>query len=226
MRLWPRGGHAPGSQAPRSKARRAGRVALVATPVLGITVLALAASGVLGTLAQGTASINNTNNNVVTKKGGLLESQDGTHCPAAGNGQWNDCDINKFGGGSLTSNASTGVQTVTLQNTGNTDARLFLLPSACTDSLTGANGALCAVVSATVSCSNGSSIVQPPGNLNTFFAGRNPAPNPPAVPPPSGYPMGTIAAGASITCTFQLTAGTIPNPGGTISQPLAWKLVA
>lgn len=193
-------------------------MALFAAPIVAIAVIALAASGVFGTLGQLTASITNTENRAVTKSAGLTERQGNVSCPATANGQWTPCGtVNKYGNAVLTPPNNTTSQTVTLTNTGNTTADLFLLPSACSDSLTGAGGELCNLATVTVSCTNGGSLG--PLLLNTFFAGRS---------FPTGYSMGTIDASQTIECTFTLTltGGTIPQPGGTISQPLAWKLVA
>lgn len=194
------------------RGRRLGWIALFVAPVVAAAVVALATASTYG---QFTASITNNNNHVQAGSVGLVEHHDDEECTAPGNGQWTDCDnINKYGGGSLTSDSSTGPQTVTLTNSGSVAASLFFLPSACSDSLTGANGRLCDLVTVRVTCP---SAAVGPVTLNALFTGRN---------FPTGYAMGSIAAGATITCTFNLTAGTIPAPGGTISQPLSWRLTA
>ena len=129
-----------------------------------------------------------------------------------------DCPtINKYGNVDLSSDSPPSQTAVTMTNTGNVAAHLFLLPSACDDqSGTGAGGGLCDLVSVEVSCTDGGSISEP--TLNDFFANEH---------YPTGYPMGELAAGASTECTFTLTlAGSVPPPGGEISQELSWKLTA
>jgi len=194
-------------------------VALIA--VAGITLEAT------GTLAQFSAQITNPNNNVVSGSIGLTETHPGEE-PCVGTNEWMDCDnINKYGDATLSSTTTTESQTVSLMNTGTVDGRLFLLPSACTDSLEGAGGGLCDLVNVAVACSNGGAVTTV--TLNQFFANRNQAvtPAPSGTPPTAGYSMGTIAAGDTITCTFTLTlTGTVPPGGGTISQPLSWRLTA
>lgn len=220
MRLWRRRGSQGVASGSGGRARRAGRIALFAVPIVATAVVALATTGLMGTLAGFTASITNTQNGVRSGSVGLTEkqSQPPVACPAPSDGQWTPCpDINKYGAANLTSGKAT-THTVTLTNTGNVPAMLSLLPSACSDSLTGANGALCDQVTVKVMCSNNASFgAGTPVTLNQFFAGRS---------FPTGYPMGTIDPGAAVSCTFTLTAGAIPAPGGNISQPIAWKLAA
>jgi hypothetical protein len=205
-----RGGHV--RPQPGGRAARAGRVALIVA-TLASAGIALLALGVTGTLAQFTASIINTDNHVQSASVALSESMNTTTCSAPGDGQWHDCTtINKYGGGSLNPGGSTS-QTVTLQNTGTAPASLSLLPSACTDSLTGAGGQLCNLISVTVACPTGTTVFT--GTLNAFQSGRN---------YPTGYAVGTLAAGASISCTFTLTAASSIPAAGTVSQPISWKL--
>jgi len=188
-------------------------MALIVATLASTATIALLASGATATLAQFTASIINTDDHVQSASVALSESQNAATCSAPGDGQWHNCTtINKYGGGSLTPGASTS-QTVTLQDTGTAPAPLSLLPSACTDSLTGAGGQLCNLISVTVACPAGTTVFT--GTLNAFHAGRN---------YPTGYAVGTLAAGASISCTFTLTAATSIPAAGTVSQPISWKL--
>jgi hypothetical protein len=195
--------------------RRTGRTALLTLPLVALTVIAIAASGVVGTLSAFTASITNPNNNVKSASVGLTETATGgAACQALGDGQWHDCvTIDKYGTASLASGGST-TTTVTLQNTGSSPAQLFLLPSECSDTRTGARGALCGQVTVAVSC--GGAPVVPTATLNAFHDGRN---------FPTGYPAGTLAGGASVTCAFTVTAGAV-SAQGAVSQPIAWKLAA
>ena len=146
---------------------------------------------------------------------GLAESDAGGDvCAASGDGRWISCGaIDKFGGGTLTA-GGTRVTTVTLENTGTSSAQLFVLPSQCSDSVTGAHGALCETVTVTVSCGGATAV--PTRTLNGFHDQRN---------YPTGYPAGTLAAGTSTTCDFTLVASAIPQQG-TVSQPISWKLSA
>jgi len=209
--------HAPAHRVStrRDRGRRIGRTALVALPLVAAAVIAVVASGVVGTLSQFTASIVNPDNSVRSGSIALTETgPDGDVCAATGDGQWQDCPtIDKFGAGNLASGSSS-TTTVTLENTGSASAQLFLLPSQCSDTLTGARGALCDQVTITVSC--GGSPVATAQPLNVFHDGRN---------FPTGYPAGTLDGGASVSCDFTLTAGAIPA-GGAVSQPISWTLVA
>ncbi|HEY7073160.1 MAG TPA: hypothetical protein VH479_23745 [Acidimicrobiales bacterium] len=190
------------------------RHVLAALPLLAVALIAIVASGVVGTLSQFTASITNPGNHVQSASVGLTETgQGGTACQAIGDGQWHDCTtINIYGAASLASGGSS-TTTVTFRNTGNAAAPLFLLPSQCSDTLTGAHGALCDQATVVVTC-GGAPVVT--ATLNGFHDGRN---------FPTGYPAGTLAAGASVACDFTVTAGTVTTPGA-VSQPIAWKLVA
>jgi hypothetical protein len=207
--------HAPVHRARthRGPGRRIGGSALLALPLVAVAVIAVVASGVVGTLSQFTASITNPDNNVQSASVGLTETDEGgVVCEAIGDGQWQDCiTINKYGAASLASGGSS-TTTVTLENTGNAPAQLFLLPSQCSDTITGARGALCDQVTVSVSC--GGTAVVATSSLNAFHDGRN---------FPTGYPAGTLDAGASVACDFTLTAGAISAPGA-VSQPISWKL--
>jgi hypothetical protein len=208
--------HPPAHRAPTApgSGRRIGRTALLALPLVAVAVIAVVASGVVGTLSQFTASITNPDNNVQSASVGLTETDEGgTVCEAIGDGQWHDCTtIDKYGAASLAPGGST-TTTVTLGNTGNAPAQLFLLPSQCSDTLTGAHGTLCDQVTVEVSC--GGTPVVATTSLNAFHDARN---------FPTGYPAGTLDAGASVACDFTLTAGALSAPGA-VSQPIAWTLV-
>jgi hypothetical protein len=183
--------------------------ALRALPVVSVAVITVLASTVVGTLSQFTGSITNPGNSAQSGSVGLTEN--GT-CPTPGDGLWSDCGtVNKFGGGSL---AATGSRTtsVTIRNTGTSAAQLFLLPSQCSDSITGAHGALCDQVTVQVRCA-GIPFVST-RTLNAFHDGRS---------FPTGYPAGTLAGLTSASCDFTLVAGSITAPG-TLSQPISWKL--
>src|SRR5262249_16327408 len=131
---------------------------------------------------------------------------------------WHLCGgVNKYGDGSLTSGTSTTPPTtVTLRNTGTVPAHLSLLPSACSDTISGAGGLLCSEVSVTLSCSAHPPFALGPVSLNAFHAARN---------YPTGISVGTVTAGSFVSCSFTLTAGTITTVG-TLSQPIAWRLQA
>jgi hypothetical protein len=183
----------------------------LAVPLVAVAVIAVLASGAVSTLSQLTASITNTGNTVQSGSVGLIEND---ICAAPGDGQWHECDsVDKFGGGNLASGATT-TTTVTLRNTGTSPAQLFLLPSQCSDSLTGAHGALCDQVTVQVACA-GTTVVTS-RTLNAFHDGRN---------FPTGYPVGALAAGAQLACDVTLVAGPISHPG-TVSQPISWRLSA
>jgi hypothetical protein len=188
-----------------------GRAARLATPFVAATVIAILAAGVMSTRGQFMASITNPENRVRSASVVLTEND---VCSAPGDGQWHECgSVDKFGGGNLASGAST-TTTVTLRNTGVAPAQLFLLPSQCSDTLTGAHGALCDQVTVEVACA-GTTVVTS-RTLNGFHDGRN---------PPTGYAVGTLGAGAGVTCQFTLVAGSVADPG-TASQPISWKLTA
>jgi hypothetical protein len=185
------------------------RRALRALPIVSVGVITLLAATVVGTLSQFNGSITNPGNSVQSGSVGLTEN--GT-CLTPADGQWHDCaTVNKFGGGSL---ASTGSRTtsVTIANAGTVPAQLFLLPSQCRDSLTGAHGALCDQVTIVVTCA-GTTVVAA-RTLNAFHDARS---------FPTGYPAGTLAGLASASCDFTVVAVSITAPG-TVSQPISWKL--
>jgi hypothetical protein len=183
----------------------------MAAPLVSVAVIALLAASVMSTLSQYTASITNTNNSVESGTLGLVENG---ICAAPGDGQWHECaTVNKLGGGTLSSGTST-TATVTLQNTGTLPAALYLLPSRCSDSLTGAGGTLCDEVTVQVVCD--SVTIVSTRTLNAFHAQRN---------FPTGYAAGTLDAGDTVTCTFTVVAGLISAPG-TVSQPISWRLIA
>jgi hypothetical protein len=170
-------------------------------------------TGAVSTLSQFTATIGNTNNTALSGTVGL--SENGV-CTAPGDGQWHDCaSVNKYGGGTLHAGGSE-TTTVTLKNTGTVTARLFLLPSACTDSVNGAGGPVCNEVTVTVSCPGVTpAFTLGPVTLNAFQANRN---------YPTGYSVGTLAAGANTACAFTLVAQASIPTAGTVSQPISWKL--
>lgn len=222
IRLRRRGSHSNSADIPGG--RRVRRVALYGVALLAVAGITLETTG---TLSQFTAQITNNNNHVLSGSVGLTETHPGEEPCVGGNGQWTDCDnINKYADATLSATNTSVSQTVDLTNTGTVDGRLFLLPSACTDSLTGAGGGLCDLVEVTAACP-GRTVG--PVTLNNFFAQRDEAvtPAPSGTPPPAGYSMGTIAAGQTITCTFTLDlTGTVPSGGGDISQPLSWRLTS
>jgi hypothetical protein len=217
-----RGRHAQAPQVPPGRARRVGRVARIALPlVVAAAVIAIVITNVLGTVGQFVGGITNTQNHVESATTTVPPPalNENGECDAPADGVFHECPgdlVNKFGGGQLTSNDRRSVS-VTLQNTGGTSGRLFLLPSNCSDTLTGARGVLCDQVLIEVTCSDSKFVGGPPVTLNQFHDGRN---------YPTGYPVpGTLAPGASTTCVFTLTTGVISTPG-TVSQPIAIKLVA
>ena len=209
-----RGAHCA-ARSPRALARRVGRASLFAVPLVALCVIALLAAGVAGTLSQITASVNNDSNTAQSAGVSLLESQNGVNCTAPGDSQWHPCgDINMYGGPAAVPTSTT----VTLENTGTTPATLFVLPSMCSDTVTGAGGALCDDVSVTLTCllaSGASTTVVSDVTLNAFQAGRN---------WPTGYQVTTVDPGATISCTFDLAVTTTPSATGTVSQPIAWRL--
>ena len=196
--------------------RRAARIAL---PLLA-ALIAIVAANVLGTSGQFVAGITNSENHVISATTtvpppAVLENGE---CSAPADGVFHECPgdlVNKFGGGELTSNDTRSLS-VDVQNSGGTAGSLFVLPSNCSDNRTGARGTLCGQVSIQITC-GGSNVVGPPAvTLNQFHDGRN---------YPTGYPVaGTLAPGATTTCVFTLTTGVISVPG-TVSQPIAIKLV-
>jgi hypothetical protein len=186
-------------------------MAPAALPLVSLALIAILASGAVSTLSQFTASIANPDNRARSGSVGLTEN--GT-CATPGDGLWHECaTVNKFGGGSLAAGGSR-TTTVTLRNTGTSPARLFVLPSQCSDTRTGAHGALCAQVSVELRCA-GITVV-PSRTLNAFHDGRG---------FPTGYPAGTLAAGTAVTCDVVLVAGPVAMPG-TVSQPISWMLRA
>ena len=214
MRRW-QGRHA---RAPEATPTRAPRVARIAVPLVAVVALGIVATNVLGTFGQFVAGITNTENHVQSAVPPPALTENG-ECDAPADGVFHECPgdlVNKFGGGQLTSN-DTRTLSVTVQNSGGTTGRLFLMPSNCSDDRTGARGTLCDQVSIQVTC-GGSNVVGPPAvTLNQFHDGRN---------YPTGYPVsGTLAPGASTTCDFTLSTGVISAPG-TVSQPIAIRLSA
>jgi hypothetical protein len=187
----------------------------MALPVFAVAVIAMLSTGVVSTLSQFTATIGNTNNTALS---GTVNLSENAVCTAPGDGQWHDCTtVNKYGGGTLHA-GGTEATTVAIKNAGTVPAHLFLLPSACTGSVNGAGGPVCNELTVTVSCPG---VTPPftlgPVTLNAFAANRN---------YPTGYSVGTLAAGATTSCSFTLTAAaSIPTPG-TVSQPIAWRLQA
>jgi hypothetical protein len=218
MRRW-RGRHA---RAPVATPSRARRVAQIAVPLVAAVAIGIVVTNVLGTFGQFVAGITNTENHVqsaTTTTAPPPALTENGECNAPADGVFHECPgdlVNKFGGGQLTSN-DTRTLSVTVQNSGGTTGRLFLLPSNCSDNRTGARGTLCGQVSIQVAC-GGSNVVGPPAvTLNQFHDGRN---------YPTGYPVpDTLAPGASTTCDFTLTTGVISAPG-TVSQPIAIRLSA
>jgi hypothetical protein len=188
---------------------------LRAVPRVAVVVIAVLASGVAGTLSQFTASITNPDNAVRSGSVSLTETGTGGKvCSAPGDGQWRDCGtVDKFGGGTLRPGVPVAT-TVTLQNTGASSARLYLLPSQCRDTLTGAHGALCGQATVEVRC--GGTVVVSARTLNAFHDSRN---------FPTGYPAGTLAASTAVSCVFTLVAASIPV-AGSVSQPISWTLIA
>lgn len=185
------------------------RLGLVTLPIAAAAAIALLVASVTSTHGQFTASITNPHNSVRSGSVGLSEDE---VCAAPGDGQWHDCAaLDKFGGGSLAPGTST-TTTVTLRNTGASPARLFLLPSQCSDTLTGAHGGLCDQVTVQVTC-DGDTVVAP-RTLNVFHDERA---------FPTGYPVGTLDAGVDAACDLTLVAGPISEPGA-VSQPISWRL--
>jgi hypothetical protein len=198
------------------------RYALAALPLVAVTVILMLASSVVSTYSQFTGRIANLSNTAKTGTvGPLTETQNGTTCTASRGTQWQTCGIDKYSGGAITSGNSTTPVTVTLKNNGAVAGHLFLLPSACTDTLTGAGGALCGEVTVHVSCPSFTPPFTFTGTLNAFHSGRNPSNSSPA----TGYLVGTLGAGAPVTCTFTLMAANPITAQGTVSQPIAWRLV-
>jgi hypothetical protein len=184
------------------------KVRRVLPVIVPTTVLTVLAGTVVLSASRFTMSRSNATNAVQAGSMGLSENG---ACPTPGDGQWRDCaGVNVFGGGTLASGGSR-TTSVTMTNTGTTTAQLFLLPSQCSDSDTGARGARCDGLTIQVVCA-GTTVVAT-RTLNAFYDGRN---------LPTGYPAGTLAAGASMTCGFTLTAGSIPG-AATVSQPISWK---
>jgi hypothetical protein len=214
-----RHGRAP--QASPGRARRVGRAAWIALPLAAAVLLAIIAVNVLGTSGQFVAGITNSENHVISATTTVPPpalTENGA-CNAPADGVFHECPgdlVNKFGGGQLISNDTRSLS-VDVQNSGGTAGRLFVLPSNCSDNRTGARGTLCNQVSIEITC-GASNVVGPPAvTLNQFHDGRN---------YPTGYPVsGTLAPGATTTCVFTLTTGVIAVQG-TVSQPIAIKLVA
>jgi hypothetical protein len=194
--------------------RRAARIAL---PLVAAVLIAIVATNVLGTYGQFVGGITNSENHVISAipPPAVLENGE---CSAPADGVFHECPgdlVNKFGGGQLTSNDTRSLS-VNLANSGGTTGKLFLLPSNCSGNVTGARGALCDQVSIQIRCGGSDVVGPPPMTLNQFHDGRN---------YPTGYPVpGTLTPGATTTCVFTLTTGVIGAPG-TVSQPIAIKLV-
>jgi hypothetical protein len=206
-------------QASASRARRVRNAARIALALVPATLVAIVATNVLGTYGQFVGGITNSQNHVVSATLPPPAILENGACNAPADGVFHECPgdlVNKFGGGTLSSNDTRSLS-VDVQNSGGTAGRLFVLPSNCSGNVTGARGALCDQVSIQITC-GGSNVVGPsPVTLNQFHDGRN---------YPTGYPVpGTLAPGATTTCVFTLTTGVIGAPG-TVSQPIAIKLVA
>jgi hypothetical protein len=198
--------------------RRVGRAAGIAVPLVAAVLLAFIATNVSGTDGQFVGQITNSENHMISAIPPPAILENGA-CNAPADGVFHECPgdlVNKFGGGQLTSNDTRSLS-VDVRNSGGTGGRLFVLPSNCSDNRTGARGTLCDQVNIEITC-GGSNVVGPPAvTLNQFHDGRN---------YPTGYPVaGTLVPGATTTCVFTLTTGVIAIQG-TVSQPIAIKLVA
>lgn len=221
---WRRGRHvqAPQPQQPQSRARRIGRVARWVVPLMAAAAIAIFAVNLPGTLGQFVGGITNTQNHVLsatTTPPPSVQLNENDVCSAPADGTVHECAtdlVNKFGAGTLASH-STRTVSVTLENASDVSAQLFLLPSNCSDTLTGARGALCNQVSVQVTCGSQNLVGPPAVTLNQFHDGRN---------FPTGYAVTPVlAAGAETTCTFTITTGLI-SQAGTVSQPISIRLTA
>ena len=216
------GRHVPALHAPPAspgRARRVGHAARIVLALVAATLLAIVATNVLGTYGQFVAGITNSENHVVSATVPPPALTENGACNAPADGVFHECPgdlVNKFGGGQLTSNDTRSLS-FDVQNSGGTTGRLSVLPSNCSDNRTGARGILCNQVSTQITCGGSNVVGPPPVTLNQFHDGRN---------YPTGYPVpGTLAPGATTTCEFTLTTGVI-SVQGTVSQPIAIKLVA
>ena len=189
---------------------------------MAVAVIAVLSGLLMGTFGQFVAGIRNPENRVLsatTTVPPTPELNENDVCAAPADGTFHECPedlVNKFGGGELTSGATRTVS-VTLRNDGNVPAQLFLLPSNCSDDVTGARGALCDQVSVQVTCGDFDVVGPPAVTLNQFHDGRN---------FPTGYAVPSqLAPGEETPCVFTLSTGVI-SVAGEVSQPIAIKLVA
>lgn len=223
--------------------RRNGRLSYL-TWAAGVVAAGLLALGVTGTLSSWTAAIlhNNTNSVATTNAVVLQEKIQGSStvnadCQSSNGGFSNTStctEINKYGGtSSPLSPGGSQTTSVTLTNIGSGPATsLKLTPGTCGQTPAAGTGTpknpadLCAStatdVNLSLTCVDGTTTTGTAysdltynGALGNFTAVKTHA--------------ATIAANASVTCTFtvSLNAAASPLDGGiTVSQPLTWELDA
>jgi len=209
-------------QASKKDRRRRAVPLLWASGAVAAAVLVL---GVNGTLSSWTTAIIHNDTDTVQAADAvvLTETSGSASCVSTDDGTNEDtCStINKYGGTGtpLSPNEDQSV-TVTMKNTGTTSGSLTLSPGACSK-VTGSGSSLatesiCDVATVTVACTAPSSVdtTSAPVVLNDFS---------------SATTIGTLAAGASTSCTFDVA---LPNDasaqiaGQIASQPLDWTLTA
>jgi len=192
-----------------------------------LTALVVLALGVNGTLSSWTTAIITNSNNTAGAASSTVVLQetgpDGTGgtatctTSAAANNTATCATINKYGGNTALVPGGSSSVSVTFTNTGSTTASTFTLtPMACANGGTPV-GSLCANGDLTVaiSCPGASTPLNLPGLSPTALTSGGP------------YQLGSLAAGASVTCTFTTTLlSTAPasDAGAGISQPLQWTL--
>lgn len=188
----------------------------------GALAAVLLVLGVNGTLSSWTSAIlNNSTDTVQAANAVVLTETDGTHtCVSTdnndGSNSYTCATINKYGGTAtpLAPGASQSV-TVTMTNTGTTSGSLTLAPGTCVKSAGSASAtqSICDVATVSITCTSPSTLdtTASPVVLSSFGA----------------QTVGTLAAGASTQCTFQVTVPSNASPqiaGQVATQPLVWTL--
>lgn len=187
----------------------------------GLLAAAILILGVNGTLSTWTSAvINNSTNTVAAASAVVLQETNGTAtCNSTDTGDGSNtytCStINKYGGTAtpLAPGTSQSVS-VTMKNTGTGSGTLTLAPSACSKSAGSptATQSICDTATVAVSCTAPSALNMPATVLSAFTTTQT---------------VGTLAGGASTTCTFTVTVPSNASPqiaGQIASQPLLWTL--
>lgn len=195
--------------------------------ISGAVAAGLLVLGASGTLSSWTTAIIGNNTNTVAVSNAVILKETGpgatpATCQSSTSGVSNNytCStINKYGGTAtpLSPGASQSVA-VTMTNVGSEVGSLTLAAGTCTPTGGIASGStsVCDALQVAVACPTGTATYPATGTatLNQFAA-------------VSSTTVTSLAANASVTCTFTVTLPSSTSPtaaGQTASQPLTWTL--